>query len=112
MRVTACIWGKNMASTSGFNGASAPVGMHAGAAKNGNPALEPISVDAAPSGPDPEVLTKMPALRAHMRESFGQIAFFPLPLLPSVDARRADPKALAGFAMRCNRPSLLPGPGP
>jgi len=30
-----------------------------------------------------------------------RFAFFPFPLPPSADARRADPKALASFAMGC-----------
>jgi len=35
-------------------------------------------------------------------QGFGaRLAFFPLPLPPAADARRADPKAFASFAMCC-----------
>jgi len=49
------------------------------------------------------IMVSFDALRAAITAQGpgARFAFFPFPLPPAADARRADPKALASFAMCC-----------
>ena len=62
-----------MTGTNGANGAGSPHGAYAEAVDTADVRVEPAE-EAAPPGPDPEVLKKVAQLRSHVRESFGQIA--------------------------------------